>query len=268
MNKSYIVSTICIALLLLFVGVFGYFMLGARKAAFELTSDIKISLFLDDDITAQQRSVIEDSLKSNPLVEKFDYLSVEDATADFEKSTGITVKGILRDNPIPSSYEVDPLNVADVEQIEKCAASWAGVSSTLYPKAVSKELRQKGDAINTIILGVAVLLLIVSLSLIYYTLKLSVIAAAETIRTMQLVGVSPSFIKRPYVNRAAVQGMIAAFLSGGMFVLLIQLMDMAIPELAFEMNWAEIGMIFAVMLLAGIALNTLFTAIVLRIIVK
>lgn len=268
MNKSHIVSTICIALLLLFFGVFSYFVLGARKAAFNLTSDIRVSLFLDDDITEQQRDAIQDSLQNYQLVEKFEYQSSQAATEDFEQSTGIAVKSILKDNPIPSSFEVDPLNAADVEQIQKRAATWEGVASTLYPKDVSAELIKKSNAINTIILSIAVLLLIVSLSLIYYTLKLSVIAAADTIRTMQLVGVSPSFIKRPYINRAVVQGLISSLLGGALFVLLIQLIDMVVPELAFQMNWAEIGMIFSVMLLSGIGLNTLFTMIVLKIIVK
>lgn len=268
MGKSYVASTISISLLLLMLGIVGYFMLSADRAAKELSAVIKVSVFVDDSAPEEQLSAIEQALREDKDVADLFFLSSEKATAEFEKSTGIVVNKIVTDNPIPSSFEVTPRTIAAASMIEERAKALAGVSGTFFPTDVSGTFSEKMDSVTKIILGVAAMLLIVALSLIYYTLKLSILVSANSIRTMQLVGARSSFIKRPYIRRAVVQGFIAALVATVMMIATIELSVSAglIPDMGRD--WAQMAMLASALCVIGVTICTLFTTIVLGIIVK
>lgn len=268
MSRSYTASTICISLLLLLLGVVGYFVLGARRVSAEISSNMTVSVFLASDVSTEQKAMIEREIAADKDVLSYTFLSSQQATADFEKSTGIVVGRILDENPIPSSYELRPRASEVVPEIEKRAASWSGVVSTLYPKDVSSALMAKIAVVNKIILGIAALLLVVALSLIYYTLKLSIMANAEAIRTMLLVGARRGFIKKPYIRRAVIQGFVASLFAGGLLVLVTEVFAGVEPVVTPEIDWAEMSMIISAIMATGVLINTIFTAVVINRMVK
>ncbi|CDN32960.1 Cell division protein FtsX [Mucinivorans hirudinis] len=264
MNRGgFFASGVCLTLLFLLLGVASYFVLGAQRVAKDLSGGLSVSVFLASDITAQQRQAIEDAMKADKEVASFEYIDSQRATIEFENATGIKVREVLDENPIPSSYEIKPLSAESAATIESRVGEWEGVISTLYPKDVSGELTGRIRVINGVILGVAALVLIVALSLIYFTLKLSVLASADTIRTMQLVGARRSFIKRPYVRRAAVQGLVSSLLAAGLLVAMSRVLGDIV-----EVDWEQLGVIAAAMVAVGVLLNLLFTVVVLRMVVK
>lgn len=268
MNRSYTATTISLSLLLLLLGAVAYFVLGARATAEELSSNLTISLFLNEDITSKDKFEIETRLKGDTDVESFVYLSSADATREFEKSTGIVVGGLLENSPIPASFEIKPVRAELASQIQKRAQSWSGVASTLYPEDISANLLQKVAAVNQVILTISALLLVVALSLIYYTLKLSIISNAEAIRTMLLVGAKRSFIKRPYIKRSVVQGFVASMIAGLLLFVLTEVLNASLPVIAPDRDWEQLAMIVASMCVAGVVLSSMFTAFVLNRIVK
>lgn len=267
MDKSYTASTISIALLLLLLGAVGYFMLGARQASAELAQGIKVTVFLDDEVSAEQKAAIESSIKADKQITSFKLLTADQATTEFEKNTGIIVDKILDDNPIPASYELTPMSIAVAPAIENRAKVWSGVVGTFYPQQISGQLTQKVDNVWEVAIYLGVMLLIITLSLMYYTLKLSILSSSEAIRTMQLVGARNSFIKRPYIKRAVVQGFAATILAIGIMILLIEFYGLQTAQQGVD-DWAQIGMIGSVMCIVGVSLSTIFTTLALGFIVK
>lgn len=266
MGKSYTASTISIALLLLLLGVVGYFMLGASQASKTLGQGMKISLFLDDDASDEQRAAIESAIRADRNIASFTFISSEQATADFGKNTGIIVDKILDENPIQSSYELTPVAAEFAEAIESKAQGWAGVTGTFYPRQVSDELTQKVGYVAQVALYLGVLLLIVTLSLMYYTLKLAIMTSAEAIRTMQLVGAKNSFIKRPYIRGSVIQGFVAALVAIGLLIVIIELFSSQMMQ--GGRDWHQIAMIGSALCVIGITLSTVFTCLALGMIVR
>lgn len=264
------VSTISISLLLLLIGVVGFFVLGISGASRELAQGVKVTVILDSDVTPAQRSGIERIMSDDKEVLSYTYVSSEMATQDFESSTGIKIDTLFGAQPLPQSFDITPISLSAVESLNTRAATWSGVTETFYPRETAERLSAKIEFAWKTVLSLGALLTLVTLMLIYLTTKLSILGSAESIRTMQLVGARNSFIKRPYIRRAVIQGFVAALVASGLLVACAEIfaanMDMAGTDGAEY--WQRMAMIASALCLGGVTLCTLFTTIVLRTIVK
>lgn len=220
------ISTIFgMTLLLTLFGVFIYFMWSANKKSEEIKEQLSLDILFHENIDESIVKMMEKKLKAmGSMVKNADYVSKEDARLLMMKHVGEDAFEILDGvNPLPSSIHVN----LSAEYVNPDSASIFAskimkgnehiISEVSYNEAQFLEIGTVFKNFELIMLFVAITLLIISILLIYNTIRLAVFSKRFLIRTMQLVGAKSSFIRRPFILKAFFQG----FFSGLLAVLLL-----------------------------------------------
>lgn len=212
-------------LLLTLFGVFIYFMWSANKKSEEIKEQLSLDILFHENIDESIVKMMEKKLKAmGDLVKNADYVSKEDARLLMMKHVGEDAFEILDGvNPLPSSIHVNlSAEYVNPDSASVFAASILKgnehiISEVSYNEAQFLEIGTVFKNFELIMLFVAVTLLIISILLIYNTIRLAVFSKRFLIRTMQLVGAKSSFIRRPFIFKAFFQG----FFSGLLAILLL-----------------------------------------------
>jgi cell division transport system permease protein len=100
---------------------------------------------------------------------------------------------------------------------------------------------------------------LIAFLLINSSIRLSVYAKRFTIKTMQMVGATKGFIRRPFILTSVRLGIIAAVLALGLLAVVIYYADRAIPELTILEDYQTLGILFVGVIGFGILISLLST---------
>ena len=212
-----VTSTISVSLLLILIGLVVLFSLTARVVADSVKENLTVTVVLDDDVQTAEAVHLQDSLNGMHYVSSIDYISREQALQEQIESMGIDPTDFLGANPFSISMEVkvkpeyssnDSLAMIS-EELRKSDL----VADVMYQKDLVESLNWNLHRASYFLLGVALLLVIISLSLINNTVRLSVFSHRFVLHTMKLVGAKWSFIRRPFLVRGFWIGLIAALIA-------------------------------------------------------
>ena len=217
-----VTSCISVAMLLLLLGIVVFFTLVARNFSTDVRENFMVEVLLNDSIFETQRANMHKFLTQQPFAHKVNYLSKEEGTRLMEEALADSVADFQGYSPIPAEFEVY-LNAAysnpdSLAHIETQLKGQENVMDVIYPRDIMDTLNTALPIINLVLLALAVLLTLISISLINNTMRMSVYARRQTIHSMKLVGAKWSFIRRPYMWRALAIGLIAAIIDCGLLM--------------------------------------------------
>ncbi len=264
-RNSYAVSTVSISLVLFLLGSVGYLMISAMDAADALKSNITATIELADDLTSEQIDVVRRRIASYELAGEVTFSSKEEKAEDeeFRRMFGVEFEDILDENPLMDSFNVqlsaqssaqDMLSefVAHVEQIE-------GVERVSYPAQLIEKVHSMVETFQVLLFSFGGALLLISLILLYNTVRLAIYSRRYLINTMKLVGATKWFIIRPFVGRGLVCGLwagaVASLLFGGMIYALVE----NLPEVFGREQIIRCVIVAVSMVGSGVAISGLFT---------
>lgn len=263
LKADYTVSTVSVTLVLLLLGLVGYILFNAYSSSSSIKGELRFSLMLSDTVTSAQRTAIEQKLNGHKTVAAWKYISADEAAEDFKAYIQTDFVAFLGENPLPASYELalSPgyTDERDLVALEKESAAWAGVDEVVYQQKIVSAMLKNLNRLNFILIGVGALLLLITVMLISNTLRLAVAAKRSAIETMKLVGATGGFIRRPFVRRAFTQGVLAGVLASGLLYLFADGLSEFMPEVGLIQDYQTLGMLFSVMILAGVLICTTFT---------
>ena len=193
-RNSYIVSTVSIALVLFLLGSVGYLMAAAMKVADTLRESIAVTVELQNGISDEQRTTIENRLNAEDLVATIAFSSKQEKAedAEFRKMFGAEFEEILQENPLLDSFELT-LSAAseDKELLDDFIAAVEripGVDRVSYPAQVAERLHATVNKIRLVLILFGGALLVISLILLGNTIRLAIFSKRYIINTMKLVG--------------------------------------------------------------------------------
>ena len=217
-----VTSTISTSLLLILLGLVVLLSLTARVVADSVKKNLTVTVVLDDDAQTPEAERLQDSLKNVYYIGSIDYISREQALQEQIESMGIDPTDFLGANPFSISMEIkvkpeyscnDSLQwISDELRANKL------VADVLYQKDLVESLNHNLHRASFFLLAVALLLIIISLSLINNTVRLSVFSHRFVIHTMKLVGAKWSFIRRPFLVRGFWIGIASALIADAAIV--------------------------------------------------
>jgi len=212
-----ITSTISTSLLLILLGLVVLLSLTARVVADSVRENLTVTVVLDDDALTADAERLQDTLCTKSYVSSIDYISREQALQEQIESMGIDPTDFLGANPFSISMEIkvkpeyscnDSLQwISDDLRSEKL------VADVLYQKDLVESLNRNLHRASFFLLAIALLLIIISLSLINNTVRLSVFNHRFILHTMKLVGAKWSFIRRPFLIRGFWIGIASALIA-------------------------------------------------------
>jgi cell division transport system permease protein len=201
---------------------FGIFLLvyyNLRGVTASLQDEIKVVAYLEDGLSADQVTDLQAKMKQGREVDSIDYLSKEDALADFREqfpSESYLLQG-LGDNPLPASLVV---TMAPEFRSSDSVSRWAdrvrvmpGIAQVQYNQAWIESLSRVMRYIEWGAVGIGAILAAASVTIIGSTIRLTLYARRDDIEIMRLIGATGTFVRIPYLIEGAVLGALGSALS-------------------------------------------------------
>ena len=262
-RRSYIVSTISIALVLFLLGSVSYLLTAAFTTAHTLRNSVTLSAELDPSLGDEQRKLIEEQILAIEGVTGAEFSAKEDKIQDeeFRRMFASEIESILAENPLRDSYEVHigGLGSEATEAMADRLSSIEGVVYVAYPASTIERLH---STINKIIIGLMAFggaLLVISLILLNNTIRLAIFSRRYLINTLKLVGATKGYIMRPFLSTAAKQGLWAGLAASAMFGASLAALSGAMPEIVATSELIKVGITVGAMVAGGVLISVLFT---------
>ena len=263
LRGSYISSVISISLVLFLLGILGLLMLNAHKLSIYVKENISFSVIIKDQVKEVEIKKLQKELDATGYIKSTEYVSKENAARDLQEDLGEDFIDFLGYNPLLASIDVylyaDFANPDSISVIEDNLLSYPMVKEVFYQESLIHLINENVRKIGVFLLIFSGLLFLVAITLINNTIRLSVYAKRFIIHTMQLVGATTGFIRRPFLVKSSLHGVL-----GGLFaiILLLGLLYLIQKEFIEIFNFRDAGIIailFTGIILTGIVLNWIST---------
>lgn len=220
-----IASVLSIMAALIILGIFLVLSINIRQATASVESSLEMKIFLSEGYTQDQKAAIEQALKDNAMIAGVRFESEDEALSNFSDSiddyTGLLSSFNSENNPMPASFIVQVVDSDSMSQVKDFAMTYKdkGVEYVNYGEDYVNALLNFNRFANTLSVVVVIVLSVISLFLIYNTIKLTVFARRKEIGIMKYVGATDAYIRTPFILEGMFLGVIAALVA----VLLIRL---------------------------------------------
>lgn len=212
-----ITSTISTSLVLILMGLVVLLSLTARVVANSVKENLIVTIVLDDDVQTAEAQSLQDSLNARYYISSIEYISREQALQEQIESMGIDPTDFLGANPFSISMEIkvkpEYSSSDSLQWISKELRETKLVADVMYQQDLVESLNRNLHRASFFLLAIALLLIIISLSLINNTVRLSVFNHRFVIHTMKLVGAKWSFIRWPFLVRSFWIGIASALIA-------------------------------------------------------
>jgi cell division transport system permease protein len=195
----------------------------------DLKNNISVNIFLKENLTKEESASIEKEIKQKDFVNTVKYIGKEEAADKFIKETGEDFRRILDYNPLPASFSVtlkekfvepDSLN-----RIIPVFSQLKGVDEVVFKQEYVKKILTYLSTFKKYLFIITAILFLISVYIVYSTVKLVTGMKMEEVETMKLVGAKLSTIKIPIILNGILIGFIASLISIIIFFLYITYID-------------------------------------------
>lgn len=245
LQSSYISVIVSIALVLFMIGVLGLVLLKSTKVANHFKEKVVMTLFLKDEVADKNIKILKESIKKEDFVNKVVYISKEDAAKEYKKDLGEDFLQFLGDNPLKNGIDIylkaDFVTPEKMNELEKSFDKNKFIAEVSYDKPLVQLLTKNIQRISFWLLVLSGFFGLVAIILINSSIRLSIYSKRFNIKTMQMVGATKSFIRRPFIWQSIKLGLLGAFISISGLGVLIYYVDKYIPTLELLTDYAALG---------------------------
>ena len=263
-----VIISLTIALFL--IGLCGLLTLNARKLAELVRQNVEVQVYLDNDLTTSHLDSIFKLITKREFVLKKDnspqinFVSKEVAAKQFIQESGEDYRKLLgNNNPLRNLYSVkikeEYFNEVRLKEIKTDLEKISGVYEVAYIENFVDEVNRNISKIYLVLSVFVVLLLVIIVILVNNTIKLSLYSQRFLIRSMQLVGATNGFIRKPFVTKGALQGLISGLVACTLLILLQQLAVQQIEGLGILQETGKLIALIIGILIIGTLIGILST---------
>ena len=263
LKTSYISTVVSITLVLFVLGLLGLVMLHARKLSDHVKENLGFSVILHDNAKPAEINHLQKTLDGMPAVKTTEYVSSELAAETLMEDLGEDFVEFLGYNPLFPSIEVRLIaNYANPDSLvlfEGEVMKNRIVREVHYQKDLVSSINENVKKIGLGLLVFSLLLLAIAFALINNTIRLSVFSKRFLIKSMQLVGATQSFIRKPFIIKGMIQGLIGATLAILLLLGLLYGGQRQLPELITFQDTRMLLSLFLMVILLGIVISWIST---------
>ena len=263
-------SLMSIALVLFLLGVFALLMMHAQKLSNHLKENIGFEVVMNSNVKEDKILQLQKELDAMPAVKSTEYITKEEAIRRLSEDLGEDFLQWLgnEENPLLPSIDVrfkaDYANNDSIAAIQAQLLKNTNVKEIYYQKSLVGLINQNVNRIGLALMVASLVLLIIAITLIRNTIRLSIYSKRFLVRSMQLVGATPAYIRRPFIRSGILQGFFGALLADAFLALLLYGLTKRVPELIFVQDYKIIIGIFVGIIILGMLLGDISTRLALR----
>ena len=260
---SYFSVVLSIALVLFLLGLLGMLVLNAKKVSDHFKEQVVVTIYLKDSAKDVEIKQLEKSLAMSEYVKSTEYVSKEQAAESMKAENGEDFMDFLGYNPLQNSVDVivkaDFVTLEQLETIAAEATSKSFVDEVRYDKDLVTIMNNNVKKISFWVLVVSALFTVIAVLLINSSIRLSVYSKRFTIKTMQMVGATKQFIRRPFVWKSIQLGIIGSIVAMIGMAVVLYYINKTFPELQFLGNLGLIIGLFLSIFGIGIVITWIST---------
>jgi cell division transport system permease protein len=232
-KASYFSSLVSITLVLYLIGLFGMLVLYVDQLKDFLKEEFQINAIFVEDAKEADIYRLQNMLDNDAFVRKTEYINKEDARLLMTEELGEDAAEVLGFNPFPASLTIymnaDYVIADSILKMEESIEQYAFVKDVSYDIVILENLDKYVRIGGVVILVLIILVFLISLILINNTIRLTLYSQRFVIKSMQLVGGTKSFIRRPFIMKAVTYGFIGGILANLMLALSLYLISLWLP---------------------------------------
>lgn len=253
---SYFSVVISITLVLFLLGILGFLVLSTKRLANYFKEQVSISIFLKDNAKKADIELLQKTLSVAEYVKSVKFISKEVAAEEFSKEIGEDFIGFIGDNPLHNSIDLqlkaDYVEPLKIKQLEEELSKNSFVYEVVYNKSLIALIHENVNRIGILLLVGSALFTFVAVLLINSSIRLSIYSKRFIIKTMQLVGATRSFIRKPFIWTNLKLGFISVLLAIGLLYLGLHYLTLQYAEFQLFINQIDMLIVFSLISFIGI----------------
>jgi cell division transport system permease protein len=261
--KSWITSLISISLVLTMLGLLGIILVNGRQLSDYVREKIGFTLVLNDNVKPANVKKLQESLNKSKFVKSTRFIDKETASKELTEQLGEDFTGFLGYNPLFESIEVklyaNYTNADSLRLLEKKFLDFPQVKEVYYQKDLVQIINENIRKITFFVLIISALLTVIFIALINNTIRISVYSQRFTINTMQMVGATNSFIRRPFLKQSLLMGIYGSLIANSLLFIGIYLYRNELQGLISSEVIYPTGVVFVGIFVLGLLFSVLST---------
>lgn len=260
LRSSNFSTVLSISLVLFMLGFMLLFIFHAFTTSNTLKENVSFTVYLIDGVQQEDALNLEKELKKNKNVKSTEYISPEKAAKIMDAVMGDNHLDVLGSiNPYSASITVnlkaESLNDADIHRFITSVEAKDIVDNVDYRQDLVKDINQAVYNVSAFILAFIICLLIIAVTLINHTIRLTIYSKRFLIRTMELVGAKPMLIRRPFLIKGIYFGLIGGAIADILLIGIILWVSNSFNGIISPAFYSIYGMILAIILVFGVILS-------------
>lgn len=257
----FVTATISTSLVLLLIGIITFLLMSAKKLSSDLREEMTVEIVLHNGIENSEVTELTDKLKMMPYAKECVYISKEEALEEMTAEMGVNPSEFLQYNPFYASVSLkltaEYANYDSLRIITPAIEAMKHVKELNYQKELLDSVNDNIKKISAILLGIALILALISVTLINNTIKLTIYSLRFILYSMKLVGAKWSFIRRPFIRKNIRIGIVSAILACACMWGILKFCVRYEPELASLMSTGVMIPAFAIITVTGLLITWL-----------
>jgi cell division transport system permease protein len=259
-TKTIYISTVFgIAMVLLMIGLLGLILVHANNLKSYVKENIVLNIFVDDAAHETDVLQLQKQLEANPMVKQTQYVSKELAARNLQKDLGEDFVKFLGYNPLSPSLDVylkaDYTNNTDIEKFKTELLKNPIVKEVKYQQSLVDQMNLNLTSISLVILVFAGIFVILSVALINNTIRLAIYSQRFIIKSMQLVGATKGFIRKPFLLYGIWHGLLGGLIAIVILISTLYFADQQVPDLIILQSYTEFGIVFLIVIGMGVFIS-------------
>jgi cell division transport system permease protein len=263
LTGSYLTLVISVSLVLFLLGILGLVIINTKELSDYFKESLSFSVILADETREPDIRMLQKDLDAKQYVKSTEYVSKDQAAIKMKEDLGEDFISFLGDNPLPPSIDVylvaSSTNPDSVAKIEKYILQYPFVKEVWYEDSLLFLINENVRKISLFLLIISSFLFLIAVTIINNTIRLAIYSKRFLIRTMELVGATRSFIRKPFLVRSIYHGLLAALIAMLLLMGLLYLIEKEFLML-FTFESTNLLILLGVLLIiAGILINLVST---------
>ena len=261
--NSYFSVVLSISFVLFFLGVLGLFLINGKKIASHFKEKIAMSIYLKDNAKEIEITQLQKKIQLDSATKSINFITKEEAAEKYIRDIGEDFLEFLGYNPLLNSIDINfnsnYVNTTNLEKRKKEIGSIDFVDEVVYDNPLVKLLDENIKKITLILLFITLIFVLIAIILINSSIRLSIYSKRFLIKTMQLVGATKSFVRKPFIWNHVLLGIISSIVSLIALSIIIVQLDKYLPELKILQEANELTFLFIGIISLGIGITALST---------
>jgi cell division transport system permease protein len=260
---GYFSVIVSISFVLFFVGVLGLFLLNTKNIASHFKEQIVMTIYLEDSAKDIEITQLQKKIKINSATKKVRFTPKEEAAELYARDIGEDFIEFLGYNPLLNSIDIyfnaAFVNRLSLTKIKREFEITNFVNEVVYDQPLVILLDENIRKVTYVLLITTGLFILIALLLINSSIRLSIYSKRFIIKTMQLVGATKSFIRKPFIYIHLRLGILSSLIALSGLTILIFEINKRFPELNMMQYPFELSVVFGSVLLLGIGITGIST---------